>query len=254
MKYVNAIVVEFKNLGWEMRRYYFNTFAMFIVLLLAFLGLFYGIKTISGNQIDNRSLDSMVVGYVLWTSSIAALTVVGGVVEDQSRHGTLEQLYLSSISAGVIFLIKGWVSTIFNFVLITVILFVVMLITGRMLAINYLQFYLLLFVSLLALNGIGLMLGGVGLTHKKVRAVTGIFSFALIGLMLLPVYPITVFTFFPFIAGAYTINRSIVEGSSFPFWWYILITGLSFAYLFTGIVVFRLFEKKARRLNKLAQY
>jgi len=84
--------------------------------------------------------------------------------------------------------------------------------------------------------------------------VNGIISFGLIGMMLLPVYPITPYAFLPFIAGAATVNRSIVSGETFPLWWYIFITVNSAFYMIVGLSIFRLMEKKAKKLNKLGQY
>ena len=254
MKLVNLFIAEARMLIWELKRYIFNTGAMMVVMYIIFLGMFWGVKTIAGDGVSSSSLDSMVIGYVLWMSAMLALQGTGGVVLSESQRGTLEQLYLSPLGANVIFLSKAISSTLFNFVLIAIMLFLTMLTTGRWLSVNLLSFYVILFISLLSLNGFGFMLGGIGLIHKKIGAVNGILSFGLIGLMLLPVYPFTAFSFLPFIAGAHTINSSIVHGSVFPVWWYVFVAVNSLVYLSIGLGIFRLYEKKAKRLNKLAQY
>jgi len=72
--------------------------------------------------------------------------------------------------------------------------------------------------------------------------------------MLLPVYPLNGFSFIPFLAGAHTITEHIVNGTSFPLWWYLFVAANSVFYLWIGLLVFRIFERKARSLNKMGQY
>ncbi len=254
MSILNVFVVEVRMLGWELKRYLFNTGAMVVVMYVIFLGMFWGVRSIAGAGVAQSSLDSMVIGYVLWMSAMFSLQGTGSVVLSESQRGTLEQIYLSPYGADIIFFFKSMTSTLFNFVILTLMLYLTMLTTGRVLSVNLPYFYLVLFVSVLSLNGIGFMLGGVGLIHKRVGAVNGILAFGLIGLMLLPVYPLTGFSLLPVIAGAHTINSHIVHGSSFPFWWYLFVIGNSLFYLSVGLFVFRLFEKKAKRLNKMGQY
>jgi ABC-type polysaccharide/polyol phosphate export permease len=76
----------------------------------------------------------------------------------------------------------------------------------------------------------------------------------MIGLMLLPVYPFRAYSLLPFLAGARTINMHITGNVAFPAWWYLYIAANSIFYLVAGILIFRLFEKRARKLNKLSQY
>lgn len=254
MRILNLFLVELRMLGWELKRYLFNTGAMVVVMYMIFLGMFWGVKSIAGQAVSMDSLDSMVIGYVLWMSAMFSLQGTGGVVLSESQRGTLEQIYLSPLGADLIFFFKSVTSTLFNFLLLTLMLYLTMFTTGRILTVNLLYFYVMLFVSVLSLNGIGFMLGGIGLIHKRVGAVNGILSFGLIGLMLLPVYPLNGFSFIPFIAGAHTINTYVVHGTTFPVWWYAFVVGNSLLYLAMGLVVFRIFEKKAKRLNKMGQY
>ncbi len=254
MKICNLFVAEARMFVWELKRYLFNTGAMLVVMYLLFLGMFWGVKAIAGASVQASSLDSMVIGYVLWVSAMLALQGTGGVVLSESQRGTLEQLYLSPLGADLIFFGKAVSSTIFNFVFMTIMLYLTMLTTGRWLSVNLVYFYAVLFISLLSLTGIGFMLGGIGLIHKRTGAVNSILSFGLIGLMLLPVYPLNSLSFLPFIAGAHTINSSVVHGTTFSLWWYLFVLANSLVYLLLGLGVFRIFETKARKLNKMAQY
>lgn len=254
MGIASLLAAEARMTWWSMKRYMFNTVSMVVVMYVIFIGMFWGVKSIAGPGMQEGSLDSMVVGYVLWMSAMFALQGTGGIVLEESQRGTLEQLYLSPMGSELIFLSKAILATLFNFFFITVLLYLAMLTTGRYHSVNLPYFYGMLLLSLLSLNGIGFMLGGIGLIHKRINAVYGILSFGMIGLMLLPVYPFTPYSLLPFLAGARTINMQITGNASFPLWWYLYIAANSGFYLGVGILVFRLFEKRARKLNKLGQY
>ncbi len=254
MKFVNLIAAEAKMLYWSLRRYMFNTVAMVAVMFLIFMGMFWGVKTIGGSGVTEDSLDSMLVGYVLWVSAMLALQNTGTEITSESERGTLEQLYLSPMGAEKIFFVKAVINMAFNFVFITAMLYLSMAATGRWMNINLLYLYAMVLLSTLSLVGISFMMGGIGLIHKRIGSVNGILSFGLIGLMLLPTYPMTPYAFLPFVAGAAAVRNSIVRGHVYPMWWYLFIAGNSLLYLLLGLLVFGKMEKKARRLNKMGQY
>lgn len=254
MKILNLFIAENKMMYWSLRRYMFNTVAMIVVMFLIFMGMFWGVKTIGGSGVTGDSLDSMLVGYILWVSAMLAISGTGSEILSESRGGTLEQLYLSPLGAHKIFFIRALVNIFFNFIIITIMLYISMAATGRWMNINLLYLYAMVFISTLSLVGISFMMGGLGLIHKKIGSVNGIISFGLIGLMLLPTYPITPYAFLPFIAGAATVRNSIVQGASFPAWWYMFITANGILYIALGLAVFKKMEIKAKRLNKMSQY
>ena len=254
MKTLNLFGAEGRMMYWSLRRYMFNTVAMVAVLFLIFMGMFWGVKTIGGSGVTGDSLDSMLVGYILWVSAMLALGNTGGEILSESQRGTLEQLYLSPLGAHRIFFFRAIVNILFNFIIMTIMLYLSMAATGRWMTINLLYLYGMVFLSTLSLVGISFMMGGLGLIHKKISSVNGILSFGLIGLMLLPTYPLTPYAFLPFIAGAAAVRNHIVLGASFPGWWYLFIAVNSIFYMALGLVIFKKMEKKAKRLNKMNQY
>lgn len=254
MRILTLALTELRLMGWGLKRYLFNTGAMVLVMYLVFLGMFWGVRAIAGGSVSGDSLDSMVVGYVLWLTAMMSIQGTGGEVMNESQTGTLEQIYLSPLGADMIFLFRLINGILFNYIFVTIMLFLSMLTTGRMLTVNFPYFYGVLFLSILSLVGISFMLGAIGLIHKRIGSVYGILSFALIGMMLLPVYPFTPWALLPFIAGAHAVNASTVHGTVFPAWWYMYITANSLFYLFSGLLVFRIFERKAMRMNKMGQY
>jgi ABC-2 type transport system permease protein len=254
MRISSLIVAEAKMVFWTMKRYLFNTLAGIGVMFLIFMGMFWGVKTIGGSGVTGESLDSMLVGYILWMSAMFSMQNTGSEILSESQRGTLEQLYLSPLGAHRILFFRALMNMLFNFVFITVLLYLSMAATGRWMSVNLLYLYGMVILSTLSLVGISFMLGGMGLIHKRIQAVNGILSFGLIGLMLLPTYPMTPYAFFPFIAGAAVVRNTIVSGTAYPLWWYLFITTNSAVYLTAGLVMFRLLEKKAKRLNKMGQY
>ncbi len=254
MKTLNLFGAEGRMMYWSLRRYMFNTVAMVAVLFLIFMGMFWGVRTIGGSGVTGDSLDSMLVGYILWVSAMLALGNTGGEILSESQRGTLEQLYLSPLGAHRIFFFRAIVNILFNFIVMTIMLYLSMAATGRWMTINLLYLYGMVFLSTLSLVGISFMMGGLGLIHKKISSVNGILSFGLIGLMLLPTYPMTPYAFLPFIAGAAAVRNHIVLGASFPMWWYLFIAANSVFYMILGLIVFKKMEKKARKLNKMNQY
>jgi len=254
MKALNLIVAETKMVYWTMKRYLFNTLASVGVMFLIFMGMFWGVKTIGGPGVSGESLDSMLVGYVLWMSAMFSMQNTGNEILVESQRGTLEQLYLSPMGAHTVFFFRSLINTCFNFVFITALLYLSMAATGRWMSVNLFFLYGMIILSTLSLVGISFMLGGIGLIHKRIQAIGAILPFGLIGLMLLPTYPLTPYAFLPFIAGAAVIRNVIVKGASYPFWWFLFIAANSLFYLFLGLRLFRIQEKRAMKLGKMGQY
>ncbi len=254
MRVISLLVAEARMVFWTMKRYIVNTLSGIGVMFLIFMGMFWGVKTIGGSGVTGDSLDAMLVGYILWMSAMFCMQNTGSEILSESQQGTLEQLYLSPMGANRILFFRALMNMVFNFVFITVLLYLSMAATGRWLSVNLPYLYGMVVLSTLSLVGISFMLGGLGLIHKRIQAINGILSFGLIGLMLLPTYPLTPQSFLPFIAGAAVVRNTIVSGASYPLWWYLFIAGNSLFYLAAGLFVFKLLERKAKRLNKMGQY
>lgn len=254
MRLLNLALSEVRMVYWSMKRYFFNTIASIGVMFLIFMGMFWGLRTVGGPEVTEDSLDVMLVGYVLWMSAMMAMQSTGNEVFNESQQGTLEQLYLSPLGAHTVFFFRSLVNMVFNFVFITVLLYLSMAATGRWISVNLPYLYGMVVLSTVSLAGISFMLGGIGLIHKRIQAVNGILSFGLIGLMMLPTYPFRPTSLLPFIAGAEVVRNTIVRGTDYPLLWYLFIAANSLVYLIIGLFVFRQLEKKARRLNKMGQY
>lgn len=254
MTYVILIINELKKMVKEIRRYYFEFITGTIVMFGIFLALFFGLKNFGGNNIASDSLDSLIIGYILWGIAMTSFQSVASMIWDESQKGTLEKLYLSQIGIEKILLAKVFANILFNIFFNIVILFLAMLITGRWLNIDYVYFICMVLISVISLIGLGLAGGGIAIIHKKVTSLLSVFSFGIIGLMALQTYPMNAFSFLPYVPGAKTLIGVIVYNQTYPLWWYGFILLNSLVYLVIGLYVFRMYDKKARRLNKLGVY
>ena len=254
MAYFILIINELKKLVKEIRRYYFEFISGTVMMFGIFLALFFGLKNFGGPNIEEASLDSLIVGYILWGIAMSSFQSVSSMIWDESQKGTLEKLYLSPLGIEKILLAKVFANIVLNITFNIIVLFLAMLITGRWLNINYLFFTVMSVVSVISLIGLGFAGGGIAIIHKKVSSIFQIFSFGIIGLMALTTYPLNLFSFLPYTPGAKTLIGVIVYGKTYPLWWYGFILLNSVIYLIIGIYLFKMYDKKARKWNKLGVY
>jgi ABC-2 type transport system permease protein len=250
----HLFVNEMRLQWYEMRQYWFETFSSLFFVTGIFLGLFYGIKGFVLEQGDGQSLDGLLLGFLLWTFAIGAYgSVTKSVIED-TQKGYIEQLFLCPSGFISLILYRSLSESLVGLVLLTVIAYVVMGITGNWLDINFAYFYGILLLSAPSLVGFGLMISGLALLFKKVETVGALLTLALMGLVALDGLPLNVFTFLPFVPGASLARDIVLDQSLFRFDHLLLVIANSLVYLIAGIFVFRAFEKQAKKRNLIGQY
>jgi len=253
-RYLNLLAAEtMKNIA-EMRRYLFDTLSAVVIFYIIFLAMFFGLKGLTKGQVSPETLDHMIIGYILWTFAMTSFQSTSYKIYEESQRGTLEQLYLCSLGMEWTLIFRLILDFIFSFFFSAVMLFITMLTTGRWLSIDIPYVFFVLLLSLPALWGIGLAFGSLSMVFKKTTAFMQIITFGLIGAVSLNGYPVKLVTLIPFTAGATTIRRSITGAPSFPASWYLTIALISLVYLTAGIVIFKVFEREARKKNLLNQY
>lgn len=254
MKLLNLLQGEIIKYTAELKRYFFETISGVVMLTTLFLLMFYGIRFFAGPDLGDRSLDSLVIGYILWLLATMGYQTISNMIRQETERGTMEQLYLCSMGIEWPLIIRTFLESVYNFMLCFVVLICCMLITGNWLEINFFHFAGVLFISLPSLWGLGLILGSLTLLLKKIGIISQFMQFAFIALIAVNAYPINVFSFLPFASGATTIRTGIVHGIEFPLYWYFIILGINLIYFFTGIIVYKIIESLARKRNLLCQY
>ena len=244
---IHLFVNELRLQWHEMRQYWFETFSSLFFLIGIFLGLFYGIKGFVLEQGDGQSLDGLVLGFLLWTFATGAYgSVTKSLIED-TQKGYIEQLFLCPNGFISLMLCRSLSESLVGLVMLTMIAYIVMAITGNWLTINFAYFYGILLLSAPSLVGFGLMISGLALLFKRVETVGAMLNLALMGLVALDGLPLNVFTFLPFVPGASLAQDVVLDQSSLRLDYLLIVIANSLVYLTSGIYMFRAFEKQAKK-------
>ncbi|MFW5928473.1 MAG: hypothetical protein ACOCSL_04635 [Thermoplasmatota archaeon] len=244
----------FKKYFIQLRRYWFNTASAVGGLLLLFVMVFFGLRNFGANT---ETLQGTIIGFALWLFSISAYQGMSYSLLEEARNGTLEQLYLAPTSFRNITAYRVISSFFYNLILFFIFLSIMMAITGEFLTIRP-GVLVLLFFTIIAVYGLGYIIGGLSLIFKKVQATNQIFTFLFIFLLVLPnitqgpiVYTV------PISWGNWLIGAMMIDGKSLlqlPIKDILILIANSLAYVIAGTTLFTLFEKVAKNRGLLGHY
>lgn len=178
----------------ELRR----TFAIFrrypsealvgVLTLGVMFGLFIlGVQYVSGPVASFGSrLDSIIMGYVLWSLTLMTLSDAGYGVQMEAQMGTLEQVYQSPFGPIRILLARAVASQLLYLLLNVLVLTALLLMTGRTLTFE--PIIILPTVSLLmGATGLGFTMAGLAIIFKRVDQVLQVAQYLLLFLVIMPV-------------------------------------------------------------------
>jgi ABC-2 type transport system permease protein len=242
----------------------FRRYPSELILSILSLGtIFYlflvGVRYVAGPDIlSSDRIEVIIVGYVLWTISIMAFGDMAWTVQDEARTGTLEMLYQSPYGADRILLARAVAKVMLYLALNIFILLAVLLMTQQTLSFSWLA--ALPFMSLLmTVYGLAFMLGGFALLIKRVNQLLALIQYGLLALIMLPVDIMRgsfsfLFALIP-ISPNSTIIRNILARGETPTALEILIVTLAGAiWLLSGLAIYRLLDKYARKRGLLSGY
>lgn len=243
----------------QFRRYSAEAIGGIIITTSIFYGLFLSTRYIAGPTLElGDRLDSIVIGYVLWTLVLFIMTDIAAGLQYEAQTGTLEQLFLSSFGATKVFLMRSLASVMLRLVLILTILLIIMALTGSRL--NFPPTLLLPLVTvLMGAYGIAFTMGSLGLLLKRIQQLLGIFQFALLFLLATPTEtwagPLQVLgQLLPMTPGAGLLRDLMARGESLDLT-QLAIAGLNGAiYFAVGLLIFRVAEREAKRRGMLSGY
>jgi len=257
MNFISLLFNEAKLYGYELKQYWFETISGVLLMCGMFTALFYGVKSfaIDANAPDSaQSLDGLLFGFLLWTFAISAYSAVTKIVIENNHKGTLEQLFMCPIGFVKLMYARVTVEMVWDMVLLAITALLAMVFTGNWISLNFAYFYLLLFVSGPALIGLSFMICGLALVFKKVETIGALINIVLMGIVALDALPLNVFTLLPFAAGASLARDVILEGQALNLVHLAIVAGNSLFYMILGLSVFKVMEKRAKKLNLLCQY
>ncbi len=253
------LIAQFKWSWIQTKRYIHEAFAGIIALTVTFYGLFLSIGYVAGGgfKFGNR-LDAVIVGYILWSLVIFIMNGIPSTVQQEAQVGTLEQLFISPFSATQILLMRALSSLTIQCILISVVLFIIMLLTGRWLAFPPTIIFPLISV-ILGAYGLAFSIGGLALIFKSIQQLAGIFNFALLFVLTIPTETWTglqhlIGFLVPMTTGAGILRNLMARQESLDVGLLsvALLNGL--IYFTIGITLFRWAERETKRRGKLGGY
>lgn len=239
------------------KRYFFNSIGGFLTLYIVFLLLFLGYRGLAGGtEMYGSGLDNLIVGYLLWMLAMMVYQDIAYTLFNEAREGILEQLYMSPYGYIRVTLFRLIGSLIPTLLIVLAILLAMMFSTGRYLNLDLVSLIPLMFLLLLGVVGIGFALGGLQLIFKRIQSYLQIMQFLLVAMVVAPM-SLGWTRFLPAAQASHLIREVMVREISLfqlPLFEVLLAVAVGVLYLYLGIVLFRLCERKAMNSGRLSQF
>jgi ABC-2 type transport system permease protein len=231
------------------------------IMSFAFIGLSF---LIGGGQLEEEQVTASLIGYLVWFYAIKAIADMSTSLKDEMQAGTLEQMYMSPTSAGLLVLGRS-LSTLLTTTIIAALIAIgpLLLLDIRLpLAPAALPVFI---ITILGLFGFGFAVGGFTLIFKQVASLSDLIQYALVFLngALLPVelFPdwlAFIARLLPTTQGIIVLRQVTLDGLTLTQTWQTGALGWlvvhSAVFLLLGWLIFRWCENIARQRGLLGQY
>lgn len=248
----------FKQTIIGLRRYMFETLSGTITLFLFFLVLFYGAKALgAGAPKFGNALEGLVVGYALWALAIFTYTSMAEELVREAQQGTLEQLAMSPLGLRKVLMGKVLSGLVWQFVVITLVLTLMMATSGKWLHIDVFSIFPLVLLTLGPIVGLSFVMGGLAVVFKKVESMLQIIHMGFIACIAVPLNRVPALKFAPLAWGNRLLGKVMIDGESLLSLpasdvWFLVIHAA--VYVAAGLVIFKSFERMARSRGLLGHY
>lgn len=237
-------------------RYPLNTASQLVGLYIFFALLFFGGQAVGGAAVSD-SLGGLIVGFFLFTMSVTAYAGLSWAITREAQWGTLEQLYMSPYGFGRVMAVKVGVNLLVSLVYGGFILALMLLTTGRSLAVDPVTVVPLVVFTLGSAVGVGFVFGGLALVYKRIENVFQLVQFAFILLIAAPVEAYPFLRAFPLAQGGYLLQRAMQDGVRL--WQFTpadlaILVATAVGYTVVGYLAFQRASDKARRDGVLGHY
>jgi ABC-2 type transport system permease protein len=258
MVFANLLFNEAKLQLIDMRQYWFETVGGLLFMTFIFLGLFYGIEMFAqpGTQAVEgaATLDGLVFGFIMWTFASGMYNSVTRTIIEDTQKGYIEQLFLCPSGFVSILLAKVLVDSLYSVVIVIVMAYGVMLLSGNWLTIDFVRFFAIMFAAAPSLIGLGFLMCGLTLVFKRIETVSALMNFALIAIVSVDALPFNLFSLLPFAAGNSLARDWVLQSLSLNTEHLFLVLIISAVYFVVGLLCLRLFIKVAKTRNLIGQY
>lgn len=241
------------------KRYLLNSLFFIIALYLIFCGIYFAAKHLtSGSASTTGVFFRSLSGYLIWFFAVSILGNFGISLSEEAEIGTLEQIYLSTKEVLIIFTVRCIVNFFITFIQ-ALFLLVFICITYRVafeFSYNLCVPFLLLAIGV---YGFGLIIGGFTIRYKRAGPMVGIIQILSFLLSFLPLskHSIIIALFIPITKGTEVINHLLSKTPDYlnNYNTHLLILFChAVLYLMMGIIIFKCFEKSAKKKGNLGHY
>jgi ABC-2 type transport system permease protein len=237
-------------------RYPANAIGGIVISLFFFGVLFYGGRMLAGQALTD-SIEGIIVGYFLWTLAVGAYSSISNDIGSEVQWGTLERHVMTPFGFAPVALLKGAAKVVRTFLISTVILAAMLLLTGTSLELHVLTIVVIASLSVLSVLGLGFAAGGITVLYKRIGNWLNLLQFGFVVLISAPVLEMPWLKLLPLAHGSGLLQRAMVDGVrlwEFPPAELALLVGVAVGYLGLGYAVFQLSTQRARRLGVLGDY
>jgi len=238
-----------------LKSYAFNLVMSILSIYILFLFVFYGMKAMASPIMFDNTAEGIIVGFLLWITSILSVETLSWDLMEEAKVGTLEQLSMTPFGLGFVSIFKVLSSFMLNFLFIIPIFLLMMLTTGMWLHVDVLSLLPLFIFALASVWGISFMLGGLVLIFKRVQAVFQLIQWLLLGCIVLSASAVSVFA--PLAFGTRLIGEIMVSGASLlslsPVDLLVLIANGTI-YFGIGYLIFNQCVRVSKKKGLLGQY
>ena len=253
-RFADLTLNELRLSLYEMRQYWFETVLSISVMTVVFVGLFFGIKHFVLAGDTGQSLNGLVFGYILWSFASSAYQSASSSITQDTQTGVLEQLFLCPDGFVKLMSARVVAGALFGIVMLLILAFLAMSLTGNWLDINFPLLFLALFAGAPALVGVGFAMGGLTLVFKRVETLALMLSIAFIGLVALDGLPFGFASLLPF-TPAVSLSKMVALEATLPSLGdAVTVAANSLIDLIIGLAVFRVCERHAKRKNLIGMY
>lgn len=252
------LVTVFRRRVIEFSRYPLEFLSGIVLFYILFLVLFLGARTFGGDEVrSGDTLSAIAVGFVVFIVAQQAYQNIGQQLLTESTGGTLEQLAMSPVGLRRILLVDFLAQTIMIVALVGVVIFPIMLTTGRWLHLDPFSVVPLILVTMTGVVGLGLALGGVVIVAKRAQALAQLIGFAFVFLVAAPVDQKPALKALPLAHGNALLRAVMVDGHSLADLGATelgLLVAVNAGWVLLGLGVFGAMERIARDRALLGQY
>ncbi|MUV86117.1 ABC transporter permease [Natronomonas sp. CBA1123] len=237
-------------------RYPANAIGGIVISLFFFGVLFYGGRMLAGQALTD-SIEGIIVGYFLWTLSVGAYSSISNDIGSEVQWGTLERHVMTPFGFAPVALLKGAAKVVRTFLISSIILGAMLLITGTRLELHVGTIVVVASLSILSVLGLGFAAGGITVLYKRIGNWLNLLQFGFVVLISAPALGVPWLKVLPLAHGSDLLQRTMVDGVrlwEFPPADVALLVAVAVGYLGLGYAVFQASTRRARRLGVLGDY